>query len=277
MSNSVYIGVVGSQQCDGLAMLSILNIHRPEGSQLEFRFATKGFEGRQQHIDKFIHTTNHDWILLLDNDMLFAPDTLTQLLAHDVPFVSGLYMRRSSAPVASVWFEPHDGTWPPKPFLHDPERGRLHEIGASGWGCMLIHRDVIMDTKPFLKGEPEIIEDDMDVWPYDARAITDLIDELKAVNTTATARDIGRKLAAEFRPLTGTRSNVGSDLRFPFFALQAGHQLMGDPDVRPGHFYSYPLNPGDFQETAQLIEVRAELAKLRDDWTAETAWMRARV
>ena len=39
---------------------------------------------------------------------------------------------------------------------------------------------------------------------------------------------------------------MGSDIRFPFFARQAGFTLWGDPDVRCGHMLNYPLSPDDY-------------------------------
>jgi len=128
-------------------------------------------------------------------------------------------MRRRFAPMFSVWFEPFDGVWPLMPFTDDPERGRLHELGASGWGCILLHRDVIEGTRPYLDGYQEVLEDAM----YDLR---------------------------------GEKDIIGSDIRYPILAKQAGFTLWGDPDVRPKHIVSYPLSPDDYSGTPESI--RAE-------------------
>lgn len=230
-TGSAYIGVVGPETIPVQAMLSILNIERRPGDTApKFKMATKGYEARQLHINEFLES-DHQFILLLDHDMIFAPDTLERLRKHGRPYVSGLYMRRRVAPMFSVWFEPFDGQWPLMPFTDDPERGRLHKIGASGWGCMLMHRDMIEAVRPSLCGEQEVIEDDMDTWP-------------------------------DGTPCRGTKDPVGSDVRYPVICQRAGFTLWGDPDVRPSHIMNYELSPDDY--TRQPDELRNQWsAKLR--------------
>jgi hypothetical protein len=248
---TAYIGVVGPEIGPINAYVSILNIKRREGDgQPSPIFATKGYEGRQTHVNRFLASA-HDWLLLLDHDMIFAPDTLERLRAWGEPYVSGYYLRRRYAPMVPVWFEPYDGEWPLRWFLDIPERGKLHPIGASGWGCVLMHREVIEATRAILKGEDEVIEDDMDVWPYDLDAIE-------------RGDEWPRRLFRAGKP-------VGSDLRYPFYALQAGYQLMGDPDVRPAHLISYPLTPDDYEGAGGAS------AALREQHEKELAEARARV
>jgi hypothetical protein len=218
-TGSAYIGVVGPDEIPVDSVLSIMNIERRKGDATPlFMKATKGYEARQKHVDAFL-VSQHDWLLLLDHDMIFEPDTLERLRSHGVPYVSGLYMRRRFAPMFSVWFEPFTGEWPLMPFTADPERGRLHELGASGWGCVLLHREVIEGTRPYLDGYQEVLEDAM----YDLR---------------------------------GEKDIIGSDIRYPILAKQAGFTLWGDPDVRPKHIVSYPLSPDDYSGTPESI--RAE-------------------
>lgn len=255
LSETTYIGVVGPDTERGTCRDSISNIQVRQGDYGPvFVRATKGFEARQLHVNMFLDETTHDYLLLLDHDMVFQADTLERLRSHNIPYVSGLYMRRSLQPMAPIWFRPFDGRWPMKPWVGNPERGKLHPIGASGWGCMLMHRDVILAVRDILKGEQEILEDDMDIWPYRLdvimRALNDLQKYLSTVEILDKKRDdisaCVRDLASEIRPLRADREIVGSDIRFPFFALQAGYQLMGDPDVRPGHLIEYSLTPDDY-------------------------------
>jgi len=225
---TVYIGVVGPETDYAVCRDSIQNLERRQGDvPPRFVRATKGYEARENHIQYFLKETDSAFILLLDHDMIFEADTLERLRRHGRPFVTGLYMRRRYQPILPVWYHPFDGQWPMKPFTEPPERGRLHRLGASGWGCILIHRDVLVAMRPILKGEDYVIEDDMDVWPYDLKKV----------------------LAGEekIRVLRGLHDVVGSDLRFPFYAKVAGYQLWGDPDVRPTHMLNYPLSPDDFE------------------------------
>ena len=65
-------------------------------------------------------------------------------------------------------------------------------------------------------------------------------------------------LQEQIRPLRADREFIGSDIRFPFFALQAGYQLWGDPEARAAHLLDYPLTPDDYE--AQPDEISAKQA-----------------
>ena len=237
MTESTYIGVTGPETDSGECRDSIEAIERGPDDAIWFGRGTKGYEVRQRHIDRFIDSS-HVWLLLLDADMVFAPDTLTRLRAHGVQYVSGYYVQRRYQPIVPVWFHADDA-WPPRPFTELPERGRLHELGGSGWGCVLIHRQVIEDTRArVLRGQWDVLEDEMTFWPYDVAAVT----------AALRAGDIDA-LRRELRPLRGQydRQPVGSDIRYPYLARAAGHVLYGDPDVRPGHVIGYPLAASDYE------------------------------
>lgn len=257
---SVYIGVVGPETEIGICRDSIQQIDVPAGSTLWFARATKGYEARQSHVNRFIES-DHEWLLLLDHDMLYEPDTLTRLMSHGVPYISGYYLQRRYRPMIPVWFHPGD-EWPMRPFLEEPEPGRLHPLGASGWGCVLIRREVIEGVRAtVLKGEWDVLEDDMDVWPYD----------LKTVMRALAGGDLAT-LRAEIRPLRGQfdRQPIGSDIRYPLLARAAGYTLWGDPAVRPGHVAAYPLAFDDY--TGQTAATYAGLVR---DGEAATARGRA--
>lgn len=222
-TGAVYVGVVGSDIEYGVCRDSIDRIIlRPGDVGPNFIRATKGFEARQMHINKFIDS-NCSFILLLDQDQTFPPDILERLRDHQLPYVSGFYLRRQTSPIFSVWYKPQRSPddWPMEPWFDIPERGKLHELGASGWGCILVHRDVVMGVRELLHGEQEVIEDDMDVWPYDLEAVLRGDEKL--------------------RVLRGRKDNVGSDIRFPFYARAAGYKLMGDPDAICGHVLDFVI------------------------------------
>jgi hypothetical protein len=280
---SCYIGVVGADLEYGECHETITNIYRRPGDEGPlFLRATKGFEARQTHLNNWFSKTGHAFLLLLDSDMTFPTDTLERLRRHELPFVSGLYLRRRYAPLVPVWFKPGPrGIVFQEPFMDVPERGKLYELGASGWGCMLIHRDVVTATKPILKGEPEILEDDMDIWPYDIPAVLDAIKGLREIAKIKPPSSVGypalehhlSTLEREIRVLSGDKQIInGSDVRYPFFAHEAGFQLMGDPDVRCGHELNYPIHPNDYDvqpkeiiQTTVQESIHQQIEKLRDD------------
>ena len=254
-TGTCYIGVVGPESENGVCRDSIHNIGRRNGDEGPYFIrATKGYEARQEHVKQFL-SSSHSFILFLDHDQIFPSDTLERLRSHGLPYVSGYYMRRRFDPIAPVWFKyGPNGVWPMEPMTEDPPRGKLIKLGASGWGCVLVHRDVITAVRDILKGEQEVLEDDMDIWPYDLGRVLSALKGLQAlVQEKPDMRTVWPALeqhtavlTGEIRPLRGTKDPVGSDIRFPFFARQAGFTLWGDPDVRCGHMLNYPLSPDDY-------------------------------
>lgn len=255
-TGSAYIGVVGAEIGPLYCHDSVyaIKLHRQDDGPY-FHRATKGYEARQLHLNNWYNNTRHPFMLLLDHDMQYQPDTLERLRSHKLPYVSGFYLRRTVDPVAPVWYRPFTGKWPLEPWIGPVERGRLHKIGASGWGVILLHREVVDAVKPMLKGEWEIIEDDMDIYPYDLGVIMGALGGLQEVVDSdppkrvvmPALREYLGKLQEEIKPLRVDREVVGSDLRFPYFAKKAGYQLMGDPDVRPAHDVHMPLSPDQYE------------------------------
>lgn len=253
-----FIGVVGSDIEIGYCRDSIENLMRRPGDEMRFTRATKGYEARQSHLNNFIES-KHDFLFLMDADQLFPAHSLERLRSHGLPYVSGLYMRRNLEVIAPVWYRPWDGKWPMEPWVGSIKRGVLHEIGASGWGCMLIHREVILKVRSMLKGELEVLEDDMDIFPYDLKRIFGALNGLRALVEEAPTRSTllpalnhhVKILEEEIRPLRLDREIVGSDIRFPFFAYKAGYKLMGDPEVRAGHNTFYPLSPDNYDQFSE--------------------------
>ena len=272
---SVYIGVAGPETDPGICRDSIhAIIQRPGDIGPNWCRATKGYEARQVHLDKMMES-KADFILFLDHDMIFPADTLERLRNHGLPYVSGFYPRRDYHPVAPIWFHPYEGFWPIRPWLAPIPNGQLHPIGASGWGCILLHRDVIIAVRKVLHGERDIIEDDMDVWPYDLKAIMQAVHGLRAIADAQTVDPVWVRsvlfpaleanvgvLEKQIRPLRADNEVVGSDIRYPFYARAAGFQLMGDPDVSCGHLLNYPLSKIDWDS---MINVNPQNAKLLEE------------
>lgn len=248
-----YIGVVGSELENGECRDSIQKIIIRDGDiPPVFIRATKGFEARQQHFNNWLEKTDCELMLLLDSDMVFTPDTLEKLRSRNLPYLSGTYLRRTYAPTSPVWFEKMEGVnFPYKPYTKKIEPNQLIEIGASGWGCILIHRDVALAVKDLLKGEDLVIEDDMDIYPYNLQRVMSAlyvlgnVSKKKGVPATALTEYVDI-LLEEIRPLRGKKDNVGSDIRFPFFAKLAGYSLYLDTNVQCGHMLNYNLMPSDF-------------------------------
>jgi hypothetical protein len=287
-TGSCYIAVAGPDNENGECRDSIDNlILRPGDEGPNFGRGTKGYATRQEHLNYWINKTVHPFCLFLDSDQVFQRDALERLRVHKLPYISGFYTRRSWTPVAPVWFKPWDGRWPFLPWLDPIEKDTLYKIGASGWGCVLLHRDVVMAVREMLHGEWEILEDDMDIWPYDLGSIMAAMTGLRTLITESPARSTlmpaleahTATLEAQIRPLRVDRDVIGSDIRFPWFALQAGYQLMGDSGVLCGHVINYPLGLNDYNLMPEemLTHIRTEHIKKRKVENAQIEAQKAAV
>ena len=271
-TGTAYIGVVGSGLDYAICRDSISKIAKRQGDTgPHFIRATKGYEARQQHLNIFIES-GQQYIMLLDADMVFEPNTLEQMRSHKLPYVSGLYMRRNWTTLGTVWYREFKGDWPMEPFVGKIKADdKLYKLGASGWGCILLHRDVVLAVRELLKGEWEVFEDDMDIFPYNLKQIMRAINGLdnqiqfdKPIDP-ALIKGFVEILQNEIRPLRADRGSVGSDIRFPFFAREAGYQLMGDPSVRPGHVTHFPIDANMYElnfDKATMEEARKSMRSL---------------
>lgn len=277
LEGSCYIGVVGSETENDEARDSIEQMKRRKGdTKPSYIRATKGYEARQMHLNNWYENTKYPFILLLDRDMKFPVFTLERLRSYGLPYISGLYMRRRYNPMAPVWFEySQQPQMPMIPYTGIPTANTLYKIGASGWGCILLHRKVVKAIKPILKGEPEIIEDDMDVMPYNLGRVMRSIKTLEiALNRgTLTINQMRRAVKAlreEIIPLRAVKDIVGSDIRFPFYARLAGYDMYGDSGVLCEHMLNYPLSPIDY--TGQpAANVRDVTNAIRNDAAKEVS------
>lgn len=93
-----------------------------------------------------------DYVLWLDSDMVFEPDTLIRLMdtleKNDLDIVTGLYFRRVP-PYTPVLFDQLDRrtetifNW--TEFREIPKE--LFEVGGCGFGCVLMRTDVFFDVQ----------------------------------------------------------------------------------------------------------------------------------
>lgn len=92
-----------------------------------------------------------DWVLMLDADMAFPPDTLDQLLAaadpQDRPIVSGLYFGGKPEGIAQAHaylIDPDTGAFNPIEGIDAPgEFSGIGQVHAVGGGCLLVHTDAL--------------------------------------------------------------------------------------------------------------------------------------
>ena len=84
-----------------------------------------------------------DYTMWFDSDMLFKPDTMIRLLAHDAPMVSGAYFRRSP-PYHLVAFDECNAET--RKWTDLPLPTETVKCGGVGFGCVLIKTEVLFEV-----------------------------------------------------------------------------------------------------------------------------------
>ena len=93
-----------------------------------------------------------DYVFWLDSDMVFEPDTLVKMFKrlreNNLDILTGLYFRRV-APYSPVLFNQMDIEGEKAAFTEFEEipNEELFEVGACGFGCVLMKTDVFFDVQ----------------------------------------------------------------------------------------------------------------------------------
>ena len=95
--------------------------------------------------------TKADYVMWLDSDMTFAPDTMTRLQQHmeeGKDIVTGLYFRRRPpfTPVLFKTLERIDEDSAKHENYDDYPESGLFEIGGCGFGCVMTRTSVLEDV-----------------------------------------------------------------------------------------------------------------------------------
>lgn len=94
-----------------------------------------------------------DYVMWFDSDMVFEPDTLERLIAHDKDIVTGIYHRRSGSYKPVLFKEltdNGDGTFTAVDYLDYPTDG-LFKVAGMGFGCVLMKTSVLFDMAVNMK------------------------------------------------------------------------------------------------------------------------------
>ena len=138
----VFVGAVSSEKQFAKGVFSFTDLVVRDGDTKAIKMGTRGDMARMTMGEKFLAGT-WDAILLLDLDMIHPPDLLERLRAHEVDMVTAHYFRRHVEPMRSVVsLITDDDTWPYPTLIDIPDDG-LHEIACTGFGCVLIKREVV--------------------------------------------------------------------------------------------------------------------------------------
>lgn len=156
--DKVCIGIVNDGTINALLAMDLIHIARHPLGKLDhmIQVSNIGLTTRSRNVvvKTYLETTEAQWLLLVDSDERLTLDTWFKLLdtAHhkERPIVSGLVFaaffdnQDALRPVPTIYrLNPTNGLQP----IDDYPEDEVIEVDAAGTGCLLIHRDVILDLQ----------------------------------------------------------------------------------------------------------------------------------
>ena len=131
--------------CQSLAMLQ-----KVDNTAVAFQIGSLIYSSRNSLAARSIKM-EADYVLWLDSDMTFMPDTLkrmhTMMAENNLDILSGLYFRRVM-PYSPVLFDKLVCEGEDKGFSEfDKIPPSLFEVGGIGFGCVLMKTDVFLDVQ----------------------------------------------------------------------------------------------------------------------------------
>lgn len=194
--------------------------------------ATNIYKGREAVADHTL-SSGADYLLFVDSDEVFVPETAVHLAQLDLPVVSGVVYQRNPpytpclyrripnshksvplAPELQQWMldNAQDKRDTPITIMDIPAEKSIIEIDECGTGCMMIRRDVLESiAKPRFRG----------------------------------------------------MGDVGTDIMFCRRVRAAGFPIYADLRVQLGHLTNYPVTMGDFMSIDKWV---LEKDEQEDEW-----------
>jgi hypothetical protein len=158
MKDKICIGMVNNGTINSMLAQDLIHIAINPSQRFHnlVQVGNIGLTTRSRNVvvKTFLETTSAAWLLMIDSDERLSLETFHKLVdaAHDKdrPIVSGL--------VFAAFFDNEDSLRPvPTIYRMDPEKGleaidgypidELIEVDAVGTGCLLIHRDVLLEMQ----------------------------------------------------------------------------------------------------------------------------------
>jgi GT2 family glycosyltransferase len=143
-------GKVATEFADSLATLISTDIQAGLGlfqGKLDSRSGVNVSKPRNELVARFLDQTDGEWLLFLDSDMVFPPDTILRLLlaaqAADTKIISGLcVMVTADGPIPTLYL-PADAPTDVTRVMLDAPDDQILQVFATGAACLMIHREVL--------------------------------------------------------------------------------------------------------------------------------------
>ena len=143
----VLIAIPTAKNIEPTTFKAIYDLEVPDNVETVFQFFY-GYNVDQVRnlIASWIVNGDYDYLFSVDYDISFAPDTLIKLLNHDQDVVSGVYRQRFHEHQTLELFEKNDrGGFTHMPYEKIKGKTDIVELGACGFGCVLIKKKVMVD------------------------------------------------------------------------------------------------------------------------------------
>lgn len=125
---------------------ALLHIQVPDGTIIQPVSGSSVAENRNIAIDLALKTTA-EWVFFLDDDHVFDPRILLDLLDRNVDVVGALYCRRSDPFEPLIYDHVREDMWVSPRKLADGESGMI-QVKAIGAGGLLVRRRVFEAMQP---------------------------------------------------------------------------------------------------------------------------------
>lgn len=120
---------------------SLSNLSKPPDTEIKFAVSTWRQRGRNQLV-RWMMEADAEWLLMIDDDHVFAPDLLDRLLSHEKDIVAALCLRRDEPYDPFCFSEKLRETVYKTINLHAHPADALLRVRAVGTGAMLVRRNV---------------------------------------------------------------------------------------------------------------------------------------
>lgn len=139
----ILIAIPTNKNIEAETFKSIYDLEVPEGYETEFQFFY-GYQVDQVRnlIAHWVIHGNYDYLLSIDSDITFKPDTLKKMLSHNKDIVSGIYIQRIPGQhVIEIMRKNNSGGVSHVDWNSIKGQG-LVSIDSCGFGCVLIKKEV---------------------------------------------------------------------------------------------------------------------------------------
>lgn len=135
----ILIAIPTAKNVETETFKSIYNLIIPEGHKADFQyFYGYSIQQIRNLLVDYSVKNNYEYTFCVDSDISFDPDTLVKMLNHNVDMVSGVYRQRLPNNIVEIY----DYQLKNMP-IENVMSSNFHEIGACGFGCVLINNRII--------------------------------------------------------------------------------------------------------------------------------------